>query len=49
MNTVGGFVLEKFGFLPSIGEVLMYGGNIFIVDDIFQHRIVSVRIQIGKR
>lgn len=49
VNTLGGFVLEKFGFLPSIGEVLKYEGNIFIVEDIFQRRIVSVRVQIGKK
>lgn len=48
MNTLGGFVLEKFGFLPSIGEVLKFEGHIFIVDDIFQRRIVSVRVQVGK-
>lgn len=49
VNTLGGFVLEKFGFLPSIGEVVIVDKSLFFVEDIFQRRIVSVKIKINKR
>lgn len=44
--TLGGWVLEQFGFLPSIGEVLIKDGAIFEVEDVVQRRITSVKIKI---
>ena len=44
MNTLGGLLLEKFGHLPSAGEVAIIDRNLFIIEEIFQRRIVSVKI-----
>ncbi|MCQ2576206.1 MAG: hemolysin family protein [Treponema sp.] len=46
MNTLGGWMLEQFGYLPSVGSVMVYEGNIFTAEDIFQRRISSVKIRI---
>jgi len=43
--TVGGWLLEQFGFLPSIGEVLIKDKTIFIVEDVAQRRITSIKIK----
>ena len=43
--TIGGWLLEQFGFLPSIGEVFIKDHTIFIVEDIVQRRITSIRIK----
>lgn len=43
-NTLGGWVLEQFGHLPSIGEIVQKDRRLFIVEDISQHRITSIRI-----
>ena len=44
MNTIGGFVLEKIGQLPSVGDVTKIDGTIFIVEDVLLRRILSVKI-----
>ncbi len=44
MNTLGGFLLEKIGYLPAPGEVSVIDRNLFIVEEIFQRRITSVKI-----
>lgn len=44
--TLGGWILEQFGFLPSIGEVLIKDGNIFEIEDVVQRRITSVKIKV---
>lgn len=46
VNTIGGWVLEKCGHLPSIGEVLIYNKNLFIVEDVVQRRITQIRVTI---
>ena len=46
MNTLGGWVLEQFGYLPSAGMVLVKNKILFTVEDVVQRRIVSVRIRI---
>ena len=43
-NTLGGWVLEQFGHLPSIGEIVQKDRRLFIVEDISQRRITSIRI-----
>lgn len=45
-NTLGGWLLENFGHLPSTGEVYKCSQNIFTVEDQAARRIVSVRIKI---
>lgn len=44
MNTIGGFVLERVGHLPSVGDVTKIGDTIFIVEDVLLRRILSVKI-----
>jgi putative hemolysin len=44
MNTLGGWVLEKIGHLPSVGDVTKFGKTVFITEDILQRRIVTVKI-----
>jgi len=46
VNTIGGWVLEKVGHLPSVGDVLNYGKSIFITEDVMQRRIVTLKIMI---
>ena len=46
-NTLGGWLLEHFGHLPSIGEVYKKDKIIFMVEDQAARRIVSVRIKIS--
>ena len=44
-DTLGGYLLEKFDELPSIGAVYKNKDCIFIVEDVSNHRIQSVRIK----
>ncbi len=46
MNTLGGWVLEEFGYLPSAGMVLVKNKVLFTVEDVEQRRITRVRIRI---
>ena len=46
MNTLGGWVLEQIGYLPSAGMVLVKDKILFTVEEVSQRRIVSVRIRI---
>ena len=46
MNTLGGWVLEQFGYLPAAGMVLVKNKVLFTVEDVAQRRITSVRIRI---
>lgn len=46
-DTVGGWLLEQFGYLPSTGEVLRKGRNVFVVDDQAQRRIKTIRLSLG--
>lgn len=45
-DTLGGYLLEGFGELPSIGAVYKKAGIIFIVEDQSARRIQSVRIKV---
>ena len=45
MNSLGGWLLEQFGYLPSIGNVITKDNVIFTVEDVYQRRITSVRIK----
>lgn len=45
MNTLGGWMLEQFGSLPSSGNTLIHNKVIFTAEDVFQRRIVSVKIK----
>lgn len=45
MNTVGGWLLEQFGYLPSSGTVIIKDKVIFTAEDVAQRRITSVRIK----
>lgn len=46
-NTLGGWVLEQFGSLPSSGQVLIHKKKLFIVEEQVNRRIMSVRIRLG--
>lgn len=45
MNTVGGWLLEQFGYLPASGTVLIKDRILFTAEDVSGHRIVSVRVK----
>ena len=45
MNTVGGWLLEQFGYLPASGTVLIKNKNLFTAEDVSGRRIVSVRVK----
>jgi putative hemolysin len=45
-TTLGGWLLEKFDALPSIGRAIRFGQVLFIVEDQLLRRIVSVRIKL---
>lgn len=47
MNTLGGWLLEQFGYLPSIGNAVVKDKIIFTVEDIYQRRIVLIRIRMN--
>lgn len=45
MNTVGGWLLEQFGYLPASGTVLIKDRILFTAEDVSGRRIVSVRVK----
>ena len=45
MNTVGGWLLEQFGYLPATGTVLIHDKNLFTAEDVSGRRIVSVKVK----
>lgn len=45
MNTIGGWLLEEFGYLPNAGNVVIKDKNIYTVEEVEQRRISSVRIK----
>lgn len=45
MNTVGGWLLEQFGYLPASGTVLIKDRILFTAEDVSGLRIVSVRVK----
>lgn len=44
-TTLGGWLLERFGNLPSTGEITTWEGNLFVVEDQSARRIKSVRVR----
>jgi len=47
-NTLGGWLIEQFGYLPDASEMLHYKGIIFRVEDQSQRRIQSVSMVFAK-
>ena len=45
MNTVGGWLLEQFGYLPSEQNVFVKDNNVFTVEEVFQRRIKKIKIK----
>lgn len=45
MNTIGGWLLEQFGYLPPAGTVCINEKNLFTVEDVVQRRITSIKIK----
>jgi len=45
MNTVGGWLLEQFGYLPQSGTVLIKDRNLFTAEEVSGRRIVTVRVK----
>lgn len=48
-STLGGWLLEEFGYLPQVGEKIVWKNAVFTVEEQFKRRIVSVRIKLGVR
>ncbi|MCR4735017.1 MAG: hemolysin family protein [Treponema sp.] len=44
MNTIGGWLLEQLGYLPSSGTVYVKDKILFTAEDVAQRRIITVRI-----
>lgn len=44
-DTLGGWLLEQIGYLPSTGEVYRQGNHVFVVEDQAQRRIKTVRLR----
>lgn len=44
-TTMGGWLLEQFGRLPSVGEVYVAESMAFVVEDQGQRRILSIRVK----
>ncbi len=45
MNTVGGWLFEQFGYLPSEQNVFVKDNNVFTVEEVFQRRIKKIKIK----
>ena len=45
-STLGGWLLERVGYLPSTGEIYKHENLIFVVEDQASRRIISIRIRI---
>lgn len=45
MNTIGGWLLEQFGSLPSAGSVLIHNHILFTAEEVQQRRITFVRLR----
>ncbi len=48
-DTVGGFLLERFGRIPNIGDKLVYGNVEFEVVDANPKRIKKIRVKVMER
>lgn len=46
--TIGGWLLEKIGYLPSTGEIFSWENCLFFIEDQSQRRIQQVRIKFVK-
>lgn len=45
MNTIGGWLLEQFGYLPNAGNIVIKNKDIFTAEEVEQRRITSIRIK----
>ena len=45
--TLGGWLLERFGYLPAVGEKIRWKNAVFTVEEQAQRRILSVRIKLS--
>lgn len=43
-NTIGGFILAELGTFPKPGDSISYGGYRFVVEEMEQFRVLSVRV-----
>ncbi len=46
MNTLGGWLLEKLGYLPAAGTVYIHGHSIFTAEEVQHRRISQIRIKV---
>ncbi|MBD5442622.1 MAG: HlyC/CorC family transporter [Treponema sp.] len=46
-TTFGGWLLERFGALPSEGEAIRYNGILFAIEEQASRKIISVRVKMG--
>ena len=47
-ETLAGFLLFRFGYIPAPGESVAYGTRTFIVQEMDRNRIVRVKIVAGR-
>jgi putative hemolysin len=47
-NTIGGWLIEQFGYLPDVSETLHYNGILFRVEDQSQRRIQDISMIFAK-
>lgn len=45
-NTLGGWILETYGTLPKTGDIMIHGKTLFIMEEVKNRRIMSVRIRL---
>lgn len=45
-NTLGGWVLEQYGSLPKTGDIMIKEKTLYIMEEVINRRIMSVRIKI---
>ncbi len=43
-NTIGGFIIAELGTFPKPGDSISYGGYHFVVEEMEQFRVLSVRV-----
>ena len=45
-NTLGGWILEQYGTLPKNGDIMIKDKTIYIIEEVANRRIMSIRIKI---
>ena len=43
-DTIGGFIVGEFGYIPEVNETIEYGGIKFVIEEVDRNRIEKLRI-----